>query len=343
VRRFHLPIAFAGGARSLSPRAGKGSFAATLAILAAYFCAAPAFAQSWPERSIRLIVPFPAGGPTDIVARVLAQAMSETLGQSIIIDNRGGAGGVNGTDMVAKAAPDGYTIALTSAGALAIAPALQKVPYVWARDLKPVILAVKAPEMMVAPASLGVKTVPEFIDLAKSKGNGFNFGSTGSGSMSHLSAELFRTAAGLDMTHVPYPGAAPALNDLLPGRIQMLFLDIQVLRPHVQSGALIALGIGGATRFPQLPDVPTVAEQGMPGFEAANWYGIVAPAATPAPIIAKLNAAASKALAGGPAREALTNLGATIMGGDPETFAAYITSESDKWTKVVKASGAKLE
>ena len=312
--------------------------------LAALAClAAPARAQTWPERPIRLIIPFPAGGPTDIVGRVLAQAMSESLGQTIIIDNRGGAGGVNGTDMVAKAAPDGYTIGLASAGALAIAPALQKVPYVWSRDLKPIILVVKAPEMMVAPASLGVRTVPEFIAAAKAKAGGFNFGSTGAGSMSHLSSELFRTAAGLDMTHVPYPGAAPALTDLLPGRVQMLFLDIQVLRPHIETGDLRALGVGGASRFPQLPDVPTIAEQGLPGFEAANWYGLVAPAATPPAIIEKLNAAARGALAAGPARAALTNLGATIMGDGPEAFAAYIGAESEKWTRVVKASGARLD
>ncbi len=313
------------------------------ALLATFALALPAAAQTWPERSIRLIVPFPAGGPTDIVARVLSQAMSETLGQSIVIDNRGGAGGVNGTDMVAKAAPDGYTIALTSAGALAIAPALQKVPYVWARDLKPIILVVKAPEMMVAPASLGIHNVPEFIAAAKAKPGAFNFGSSGAGSMSHLSSEMFKAAAGIERTHVPDPGAAPALHDLLPDRIQLVFLDIQVLRPHVQSGALVALGMGGAERVPLLPDVPTVAEQGLPGFEAANWYGLVAPAATPAPIIARLNAAAQKALSGGPAREALTNLGATIMGGDPESFAAYIAAETGKWTGVVKQSGAKLE
>ncbi len=305
--------------------------------------APPALAQKYPDHPIRLIVPFPAGGPTDIVARVLSQAMSASLGQAIVIENRGGAGGVNGTDAVAKAAPDGYTLALTSAGALAISPALQKVPYDWRRDLQPVILAVKAPEMLVAPASLGVKTVPEFIAAAKAKGSSFNFGSTGTGSMSHLSAELFRTAAGLEMTHVPYSGAAPALNDLLPGRLQMLFLDIQVLRPHVASGALNALGVGGATRFPQLPDVPTIAEQGLTGFEAANWYGIVAPAATSPDIIEKLRAAASGALQAGPAREALTNLGATIMGEGPVAFAEYISAESVKWAAVVKASGAKLE
>ncbi len=302
-----------------------------------------AFAQTWPDHPLHLIVPFPAGGPTDIVGRVLAQAMAEKLGQPVIVDNRPGAGGVNGTDLIAKAAPDGYTIGLASAGALAIAPSLQKVPYDWTRDLKPVTLAVKAPEMLVAPASLGVRDVPGFIALAKASPGKFNFGSTGSGSMSHLSAELFRAVAGLDMTHVPYTGAAPALNDLLPGRIQMLFLDVQVLRPHVESGALRALGIGGATRIAQLPDVPTIAEQGLPGFEAANWYGVIAPAGTPAPVIAKLHEAASSALAKGPARDALTNLGATIIGDGPDAFSAYITAEAVKWARVVKASGAKLD
>ncbi len=315
---------------------------AALAIVAA-LVAQPALAQKFPDHQIRLIVPFPPGGPTDIVARVLAQAMTESLGQTVLIDNRAGAGGVNGTDIVAKAAPDGYTLALTSAGALAIAPSLQKVPYDWRRDLKPVILVVKAPEMMVAPASLGVSNVPEFIAAAKAKKGGFNFGSTGTGSMSHLSAEMFRSTAGLEMTHVAYSGAAPALNDLLPGRVQMLFLDIQVLRPHIASGALKAIGVGGTTRFPQLPDVPTIAEQGLPGFEAANWYGVVAPAATPADVVEKLRAAAAGALSGGPARESLNNLGATIMGDGPDDFARYIASESAKWAEVVKASGATME
>ncbi len=315
---------------------------AALAIVAA-LVAQPALAQKFPDHQIRLIVPFPPGGPTDIVARVLAQAMTESLGQTVLIDNRAGAGGVNGTDIVAKAAPDGYTLALTSAGALAIAPSLQKVPYDWRRDLKPVILVVKAPEMMVAPASLGVSNVPEFIAAAKAKKGGFNFGSTGTGSMSHLSAEMFRSTAGLEMTHVAYSGAAPALNDLLPGRVQMLFLDIQVLRPHIASGALKAIGVGGTTRFPQLPDVPTIAEQGLPGFEAANWYGVVAPAATPADVVEKLRAAAAGALSAGPARESLNNLGATIMGDGPDDFARYIASESAKWAEVVKASGATME
>ena len=315
---------------------------AALAIVAA-LVAQPALAQKFPDHQIRLIVPFPPGGPTDIVARVLAQAMTESLGQTVLIDNRAGAGGVNGTDIVAKAAPDGYTLALTSAGALAIAPSLQKVPYDWRRDLKPVILVVKAPEMMVAPASLGVSNVPEFIAAAKAKKGGFNFGSTGTGSMSHLSAEMFRSTAGLEMTHVAYSGAAPALNDLLPGRVQMLFRDIQVLRPHLASGALKAIGVGGTTRFPQLPDVPTIAEQGLPGFEAANWYGVVAPAATPADVVEKLRAAAAGALSGGPARESLNNLGATIMGDGPDDFARYIASESAKWAEVVKASGATME
>ena len=303
----------------------------------------PVVAQKYPDHPIRLIVPFPAGGPTDIVARVLSQAISESLGQPVVIDNRAGAGGVNGTDLVAKAAPDGYTLGLVSAGPLAVAQSLQKVPYDWRRDLKPVILAVKAPEMMVAPAGLGVSTVQEFIAAAKAKQGGFNFGSTGNGSMSHLTAEMFRSAAGLEMTHVAYNGAAPALNDLLPGRLQVLFVDIQVLRPHIASGALKALGVGGAKRFSQLPDVPTIAEQGLPGFEAANWYGIVAPAGTADESIEKLRAAVAGALKAGPAQQTLANLGATIMGDGPADFARYIAAESAKWAEVIKASGAKMD
>jgi tripartite-type tricarboxylate transporter receptor subunit TctC len=290
---------------------------------------------------VRLIVPFPAGGPTDLYARALAQAMSEQIGQSVIIDNRGGAGGVTGTDIVAKAAPDGHTLALTSAGALAIAPALQKMPYQPLRDLKPVSLVAKSPELMTIPASLPPKTLPEFIAMVKAQPGKFNFASTGIGSMSHLSSELLKSVVGLDMAHVPYSGAAPALNDLLPGRTQMLFSDMQIALPHVQSGALRALGIGSPKRAPQIPDVPTVAEAAVPGFEAENWYGIVAPAATPASVIARIHAVVVAAVRSPEVQKALTGAGAVLVGDTPDAFAAYIARETEKWGQVVRAAGVK--
>ena len=310
--------------------------------LAAALLAAPAAAQNWPERSVRLIVPFPAGGPTDLIARVVANAMAEAIGQSVVIDNRGGAGGVTGTDVVAKSPPDGHVLALTSAGALAIAPSLQRMPYRPLVDLKPVTLVARVPELLTIPASLPAKNLAEFIALGKAQPGKLNYASTGPGSMSHLAAELFRTAAGLDMVHVPYSGAAPAINDLLPGRTQMIFSDMQIPLPHVQAGLLRALGVGSASRVAQIPDVPTIAEQGLKDFEAENWYGIVAPAATPAPVVAKIHAAVTGVLASAEVRKALSGAGAVLIGNSPEEFGAYIERETGKWSAVVRASGAKL-
>lgn len=318
----------------------RASALSVFAALAAFF--APAAAQVWPERNIRLIVPFPAGGPTDLIARVVSQALGEQLGRTVIIDNRGGAGGVTGTDMVAKSAPDGHTLALTSAGALAIAPALQRMPYQPLRDLRPVSLIAKAPELLIVPGTLPVKSLAEFIALAKASPGKLNYGSTGPGSMSHLASELFKSAAGLDIVHVPYAGSAPAINDILPGRTQMMFSDMQIPLPHVQAGTLRALGVGSARRVAQIPDVPTLAEQGLPGFEAENWYGIVAPAATPAPVVARLHAALTAALRSPEVLRALSGAGAVLIGNSPEEFADYIGAETLKWAAVARASGTKL-
>ncbi len=311
-------------------------------VFAALLGAAPAAAQNWPERTVKLIVPFPAGGPTDLIARVVANAMAEATGQSVIIDNRGGAGGVTGTDAVAKALPDGHTLALTSAGALAIAPAMQRMPYRPTKDLKPVTLVARVPELLIIPSAVPAKTLPEFIALAKSKPGALNFASTGPGSMSHLAAELFKTAAGLDIVHVPYSGAAPAINDLLPARTQMMFSDMQIPLPHVRAGLLRALGVGSARRIAQIPDVPTIAEQGVPDFEAENWYGIVAPGATPAPVVEKIHAIVTGALRSAEVQKALSGAGAVLIGDTPAEFTAYIEAETAKWAEVVRVSGAKL-
>ncbi|HVY59382.1 MAG TPA: tripartite tricarboxylate transporter substrate binding protein [Xanthobacteraceae bacterium] len=303
-----------------------------------------ASAQNYPSKSIRLIVPFPAGGPNDIIARVVGQKMSDLLGQSVVIDNRGGAGGVIGTDVVAKAAPDGYTIALTSAGALSISVSVQdKVPYDSLKDFAPITLVASVPELLVVPAKLPVSSVKDLVALAKSKPKQLNFASSGSGSMPHLAGELFRMTAGIDIVHVPYRGAAPAVNDLLGGQVQMMFADIPVLLPHVKSGALKALGVGSKARAPSLPDVPTLAELGLPQVEAENWYGMVAPAGTPPAIVAKLHDAVAAALKSPEVQQKLSSQGASLIGNSPEAFGAYIRSEMVKWAKVAKASGAKAE
>jgi tripartite-type tricarboxylate transporter receptor subunit TctC len=304
---------------------------------------AVALAQTWPEKSIRLVVPFPAGGPTDIIARVVGQAMTDALGQPVVIDNRGGAGGVTGTDQVAKAAPDGYTIALTSAGALSISPSLQRMPYNSTRDLIPVTLVAKVPELLVVPASSSAKTLDEFLAAAKAKPGSFNYASTGPGGMPHLAAELLKATAKVDMVHVPYSGAAPAVTDMLGARVEMMFADIPVLLPHVQAGKLRALAVGSAERVSMLPDVPTTKEKGLPAVEAENWYGIVAPAGTPKAVIDKIHATITAALRTPEVKQKLEPIGAILIGNTPEQFTAYIQSEEKKWAEVVRVSGAKLE
>jgi tripartite-type tricarboxylate transporter receptor subunit TctC len=301
-----------------------------------------AAAQDFPNRPIKLIVPFPAGGPNDIIARVVGQKMSELLGQPVVVDNRAGAGGVVGTDAAARSPADGYTIALTSAGALAIASSLQdKVPYDSTKDLIPITLVAKVPELLVVSAGVPAKTLAELLALAKSKPGKFNFASTGIGSMPHLASELFKISTGLDIVHIPYAGAAPAVKDLLGGQVDMIFADIPVLLPHVQAGTLRALAVGSKARAPALPDVPTLAELGLPQVEAENWYGMVAPAKTPAAIIAKLHVAIVASLRAPEVKEKLTAQGAVLVGNTPEEFTAYIQNETAKWAKVVKSSGAK--
>jgi tripartite-type tricarboxylate transporter receptor subunit TctC len=314
--------------------------------LIALLAAAPAHAQDlkdYPARPVRLVVPFPSGGPNDIIGRVFAQKMQELLGQTIIVDNRAGAGGVLGTDNVAKSEPDGYTIAIASAGALAISTALQeKALYDPLKDLAPVTLVAKVPELLVASTTLPAADVKELVALAKARPGAVNYGSSGPGSMPHLAGALFGVSAGIDMVHVPYRGAAPAVNDLIGHQVQIMFLDLPVLLPHIQSGAIRALAVGGRQRVAPLPDLPTLNELGYPQMEADNWYGMVAPAKTPPAIVAKLNAAVLTAMQAPEVQEKLAPQGAILAGDTPEEFGAYIASEIAKWAKVVQAAGIKV-
>jgi tripartite-type tricarboxylate transporter receptor subunit TctC len=308
--------------------------------------AAPAHAQdpgAYPARPIRLVVPFPPGGPNDIIGRVFAQKMQELLGQTVIVDNRPGAGGVLGTDNVAKSEPDGYSIAIASAGAIAISTALQeKVLYDPLKDLAPVTLVARVPELLVASTTLPAADVNALVALAKAKPGAINYGSSGPGSMPHLAGALFGVSADIDIVHVPYRGAAPAVNDLIGHQVQIMFLDLPVLLPHIQSGAIRALAVGGRQRVGPLPDLPTLNELGYPQMEADNWYGMVAPAKTPPAIIAKLNAAALAAMQAPEVQEKLAPQGAILVGNTPEEFGAYIASEIQKWTKVVQTAGIKV-
>jgi len=310
--------------------------------LIAFALAGPALAQDFPNKPIKLIVPFPAGGPNDIIARAVGQRMSELLGQPVLIDNRAGAGGILGTDAVAKAEPDGYTIALTSAGALAISTSLQeKVPYDPLKDFAHVSLVAKVPELLVVATSVPVSDMRELVALATSKPGQLNFASSGPGSMPHLAGELLKLTAKIDIVHVPYRGAAPAVNDLLGQQVQMVFLDLPVLLPQVQAGKLKAIAIGSTERAPALKDVPTTAEVGMPQIQAENWYGMVAPRGTPPAVVAKLHQAVVDAVRTPEVKEKLGSQGAILIAGKPEEFAAYVESEIAKWAKVVQAAGIK--
>jgi tripartite-type tricarboxylate transporter receptor subunit TctC len=300
---------------------------------------AAAAAQDFPNHSIRLIVPFPAGGPNDIIARVVGQRMSELLKQPIVIDNRGGQAGVLGTDAVAKANPDGYTIGIVSAGSLTINPTMEKVAYDVSRDFAPVTLVATVPEMLVVTSDVPANNMAELVALAKAQPGKLNFASTGVGGLPHLAGELFKLTAKIDIVHVPYRGAAPAIVDLLGHQVQMTFLDLPILLPQIKAGTLRPIALGARQRSPTAPDVPTTAEVGMPDLLIENWYGMVAPAKTPDNVVAAINRAANEAMADPSVKEKLAVQGLTMAGDTPEQFGAYIVAETKKWAKVIKDAG----
>jgi tripartite-type tricarboxylate transporter receptor subunit TctC len=307
--------------------------------LTLFLLPALATAQEFPSKPIKLIVPFPAGGPNDIIARIVGQRISELTKQPVVIDNRGGASGALGTDAVAKAAPDGYTIGIVNAGALAINQSMEKVPYETLKDLAPVTLVVTVPEMLVVASNVPAKNMAELVALAKAQPGKLNFASTGPGSLPHLAGELLKLTARIDIAHVPYRGAAPAINDLLGQQVQMTFLDLPAILPHIRSGTLKPIALGTVARAPTAPDVPTTVELGMPELRIENWYGMIAPAGTPPAIVAALNKITTTALADPAVKEKLAEQGLTTVGNSPEQFRDYIASETAKWAKVIKDAG----
>lgn len=304
------------------------------AAVAALAIAGAAIAQDLPNRTLTIVVGFAPGGAADHAARVVAKRLTENLGQSVVIENKPGAGGNIAHQTVSRAAPDGSTILLGSIGPLAIAPHMMKVGYDPQKDLAPLTMGMNFPNVLVVPPSLGVKTLPELIALAKREPGKLTFGSTGPGSASHLAGELFNDRAGVDMLHVPFKGGAPAMIDLLAGRISLYFATMSTAGPHIASGKLIPLATTGLTRAPFLPDLPTVAEF-FPGFSATNWYAFVAPGATPAPILKRWNAELIKALKSPEVHEDLTRSGLLPAPGTREELARYIDSESRTWGKVI--------
>jgi len=314
-----------------------------LLIALALLCPALALAQDFPNKPIKLIVPFPPGGPNDIIARTVAQRMSEILKQPVLIDNRGGQGGVLGTDVVAKSTPDGYTIAITSAGALAISPSMEKVAYDTLKDLQPITLVAKVPEMLVVATSVPANNMKELVALAKAQPGKLNFASSGPGSMPHLAGELLKLTAKIDIVHVPYRGAAPVINDLLGQQVQMVFLDLPILLPQIEAGKLKPIAVGARQRVPSAPNVPTTTEVGMPDLQTENWYGMVAPANTPPQIVAVLNKAAVEAMRDPGVVSKLSSQGAILVGDTPDQFRAFIDSEIKKWAKVIKDAGVQTQ
>jgi tripartite-type tricarboxylate transporter receptor subunit TctC len=311
----------------------------TAGILA--FVALSAAAQNYPAKPIRIVAPYPPGGPTDILARIIGQKMYEDWGQPVVVESKPGAGGNVGTDYVARAAPDGYTLLMGASGPLAINVTLfSKLPYDPSTDLAPVIHVASVPLVLVVHPSLPVKSLEDFIVLLKSKPGQLNYGSAGPGTVQHMTAELFKFMAKVEMVHIPYKGAAPAVADVVGGQVPIMFDSMISCIPHVKGGRLRALAITGLTRSALLPDVPTVEESGVPRFEATAWYGVVAPATVPKDIIGKLNGEMLKVLRLPDVKQRLAEMGTDFVGGSPEQFGRFIKAEITKWAKVVKESGA---
>jgi tripartite-type tricarboxylate transporter receptor subunit TctC len=302
-----------------------------------------AVAQSYPAKPITIVVPYPPGGPSDIVARLVGQKLSERVGQQVVIDNRPGAGGNVGAALVARAAPDGYTLLLGTT-AHAINPSVfTTLNYNFVKDFSPVILLTSLPLVVVTNAALPVKNIQELIALAKSKPNQLAYASSGNGQSTHLAAELFKTMAGVSMTHVPYKGSAPALTDLAGGQVSVMFDTMLSAMPQVKGGRLNALAVTTATRSGAAPNLPTVAESGVPGYEAVAWSGLLAPAHTPVDIVTKLNTEINAILNQPDVRKRLLNDGADPVGGSAEQFSSHVVKEVQKWANVAKASGAKVD
>ncbi|MGK7864686.1 Bug family tripartite tricarboxylate transporter substrate binding protein [Falsiroseomonas sp. E2-1-a4] len=300
----------------------------------------PAMAQpAWPDRPIRLVVPFGPGGPSDIVARLLVPHISATLGQPVVVENRAGAGGVTGVDAIARAAPDGYIFGMGSAGGLAISPGLDRgTPYNPLTDLAPITLGVLVPEPLVVPAASNFRTIQELIAGAKARPSALNFGSTGSGSMPHLAAEQLRAAAGLDIVHISYRSGGALSLAILSNEVQLGFADLPVLLGHIRGGTMRALAVGTPERLSWIPDVPTMREVGLPGVDASNWHGFVAPARTPEPILVALHRAVAGALNDAEIRRQLDAQGAMPGGNSRAEFGAFMRSELEKWGAVIRAN-----
>jgi tripartite-type tricarboxylate transporter receptor subunit TctC len=321
----------------------KYLFRALAAFAVLLTCADGALAQGWPNRPIRMLVPYTPGGYTDLMARLVGQKISEALGQPIIFENKPGANAIIGTDVVAKAAPDGYTFGTVIAAHAVNATLNPKLPYDTLKDFSYVSLMSVAPLIMIAHPSLPANNVKELIALAKAKPGELNFASSGVGAAAHLTMEMFKSRAGIDMVHIPYKGTAGALQDTIGGRINVMFDIVGPLMPQVRSGSAKAIVVTAKERIPSAPDVPTMAEQGVPDFVSGTWAGIIAPAGTPKEIVERISAEAKKALADPALKDKLVEQGIVAVGGTPEEFRAFVTEEIARWSKVINDAGIKIE
>jgi len=312
-------------------------------VFTAMLLAPLAGAQSYPEKPIRMILAVPAGATPDVTARLVMPGLSQLLGQPLVADNRGGAGGLIGAELAAKAAPDGYTLFISSPGALTILPHLRKVPYNTLRDFTPVSLISVGPFVLITHASVPVKTIKELIALARAQPGKLNYASAGNGVANHLAMELFKQMAGVDIVHVPYKGAPQAVTDVLAGHMNMMFNSIAPIVAHIKAGRVQVLGISSSKRSSQMPDVPTISEAGVPGYESENWFGLFAPARTPKRIVARLNEAVVKIVRSPEIQAQFAALGADAVGNSPEEFAAFVRRDMERYARVVKLSGAKLD
>ena len=313
-----------------------------LALCAAALFAAHAAAQTYPSKPVRLIIPFPPGGSNDVVGRMIAFQLSERLGRQVVADNQGGAGGIIGTETAARSTPDGHTLLLISV-AYAFGASMYKLPYDPATAFTPVSLLGTGPVVLAVNAKLPVNSVKELLALAKEKPGQLNYASAGVGSFQHLASSLFKLQSGLDIVHIPFKGGGPAMVDVIAGNTQIAIGSLIQTLPHIRSGRLKPLGVGSAARVPVLPDVPTISEAGVPGYEATNWWGIVAPAGTPRPVVERLHKELSVILASAETKKRFETEGGEAVQMSPEEFGRFIVSETAKWEKVVKETGIKPE
>jgi tripartite-type tricarboxylate transporter receptor subunit TctC len=316
--------------------------AAAAAVMAA---AAPlAVAQTYPAKPIRLVVGFPAGGPTDIVSRTIAPKISEALGQQVLVDNRGGAGGMIATEQVSKAPADGYTLLMGTIGGIAVAMSLSpNRGYDTLRDFAPITQAVTVTNLLVVHPTVPAKNVKELLAIARSRPGRLNYASSGNGTVTHLAGELFKLMGKVDITHVPFKGGAPALTALISGEVDMSYENSLVVTPHVKAGKVKALAVTGSKRSKLMPELPTISESGLPGYDASGWYGLFVPAATPKPIVARLNQEAVKALRMPDVVRTLSSQGAEPVGNTPEEFGAFVKAEIEKWANLVKTAKMKVD